>query len=65
MEEATEIMLENQEKSENPRIFGEDKLGNAEAVGISAWIINDWKQKTSKDTSFPGTRPLLILGIQG
>ena len=29
MEEATEIMLE---KSENTRIFGEEKLGNAEAV---------------------------------
>jgi hypothetical protein len=32
MEEATEIMLENLEKSENTRIFGEEKLGNAEAV---------------------------------
>ena len=32
MEEATVIMLENQEKSENTRIFGEEKLGNAEAV---------------------------------
>ena len=52
MEEATEIMLENQEKSENTRIFGEDKLGNAEAVGISAWIINDRKQETSKDYKF-------------
>ena len=45
-------MLENQEKSENTRIFGEDKLGNAEAVGISAWIIKDQKQKISKDYKF-------------
>ena len=27
----------------------EEKLGNAKAVGISALIINDLKQKTSKD----------------
>ena len=52
MEEATEIMLENLEKSENTRIFGEEKLGNAESVGISALMINDLKQKTSKDYNF-------------
>jgi arginyl-tRNA synthetase len=54
MEEATEIMLENQEKSENTRIFGEDKLWNAEAVGISAWIINDRKFSWDKTLAHSG-----------
>ena len=65
MEEATEIVLENQEKSENTRIFGEDKLGNAEAVGISAWIINDRKQKTSKDYKFSWDKALAHSGDTG
>ena len=54
IEEATEIRLENQEKSENTRIFVEDKLANTEAVGISALIVNDQKQKTSRLQVFLG-----------
>ena len=54
MEEATEIMLENQEKSENTRIFLEDKLANTETAGISALIVNDQKKKTSRLQVFLG-----------
>ena len=44
MEEATKIIGEEVRK-----YLKEEKLGNAEAVGISALIINDLKQKTSKN----------------
>ena len=63
MEEATEIMLENQEKSENTRIFGEDKLENAEAVGISAWIIKAENQERLQ--VFLGQGPCSFWGYRG
>lgn len=65
MEEATQIMLENQDKSENTRIGGEEKLENAEAVGISALIINDLKQKITKDYKFSWDRALSHSGDTG
>ena len=35
------------------KIFGEDNLRNAEeAVGITAWIVNEQKQKSSYDCKF-------------
>eukprot|EP00092_Neocalanus_flemingeri_P027003 GFUD01029284.1.p1 GENE.GFUD01029284.1~~GFUD01029284.1.p1 ORF type:complete len:582 (-),score=149.51 GFUD01029284.1:36-1781(-) len=65
IEEATDIMLENQDKSENTRIFGDQKLSNAEAVGISALIINDLKQKRTKDYKFSWAKALSHSGDTG
>ena len=65
IEEATEIMLENQEKSENTRIFGDEKLKNAESVGICALIINDLKQKRTKDYKFSWVKALSHSGDTG
>jgi len=45
IDEATELMLLNQSKSENTRVMGQEGTKNAQIVGISALIINDLKQK--------------------
>jgi len=66
IEEATNIMLENQEKSENTRVFSEvEKRENAEVVGISALIINDLKQKITKDYKFDWSKALSHSGDTG
>jgi len=66
LEEATNIMLENQEKSKNTRIFTEnEKRENAELVGISALIVNDLKQRISKDYKFSWSRALSHAGDTG
>jgi len=65
IDEATEVMMENQEKSENTRVFGEEKRVNAEAVGISALIVNDLKQRLTKDYKFSWKRALSSAGHTG
>jgi len=65
IEEATDIMLENQDKSDNTKLLGDEKVNNAEAVGISALIINDLKQKRSKDYKFSWDKALSHSGDTG
>ena len=65
LEEATNIMLENQEKSANTRVVGQDKLVVAEQVGISALIVNDLRQRRTKDYKFSWERALSDSGDTG
>ena len=65
LEEATSIMLENQEKSVNTRVQELDKLMVAEQVGISALIVNDLRQRRTKDYKFSWERALADSGDTG
>jgi len=65
LEEATSIMLENQEKSSNTRVAEQDKFVVAEQVGISSLIVNDLKQRRTKDYKFSWERALSDSGDTG
>ena len=65
LEEATRIMLENQEKSANTRVAGEERRVVAEQVGISALIVADLRQRRTKDYTFSWERALSDSGDTG
>ena len=65
LEEATRIMLENQEKSANTRVAGRERFEVAEQVGISALIVADLRQRRTKDYTFSWERALSDSGDTG
>ena len=65
LEEATRIMLENQAKSANTRVEGQERLEVAEQVGISALIVADLRQRRTKDYTFSWERALSDSGDTG
>ena len=48
LEEARLRMLENQNKSSNTRVTGDERQHAAEIVGISALIVADLQQRRTK-----------------
>lgn len=52
IDEAKARMLENQEKSKTTRAFGEEAHSAANTLGISALVINDFKQRRARDYNF-------------
>lgn len=52
LDEARDMMLEQQDKSPNTKVLEEDRRAVADCVGISAVIVNDLKQRRRKDYKF-------------
>ena len=51
-DEATARMLENQKNTSTTRVSGSEAESAASVLGISALIINDFKQKRTRDYKF-------------
>ena len=58
-------MLENQNKSLNTRVSGDERMQAAEIIGISALIVADLQQRRTKDYSFSWDRALNDSGDTG
>jgi len=65
LEEAMLRMLENQNKSSNTRVTGDERKHAAEIVGISALIVADLQQRRTKDYTFSWDRALSDSGDTG
>ena len=65
LEEAKMRMMENQDKSNNTKVTEDDREATAQYVGISALIINDLKQRRTKDYSFSWDLALNDVGDTG